>query len=75
MYIYICPGALNKGLFDQHLYLAFLDICTIQKCQHCQLCVLRENSVGCQFQKALFGVVDKLNSILRTENSIYETSL
>ena len=46
MQIHICHGALNKGLFDLHLCLAYFDIYAIQKCQHCQLCILRENSIA-----------------------------
>ena len=46
MQICICHGALNKCLFDQYLYLTYFGIYATQKCQHCQLCVLRENSIN-----------------------------
>ena len=40
------PPMLKVYKFDQHLCLAYFDIYAIQKCQHCQLCILRKNSIA-----------------------------
>ena len=46
-YIYICNGARNFNWCDEFLHLSyFSNLERTQKCQHCQLCVLRENSIA-----------------------------